>query len=92
MPSLPTGSGPLARVAIVATAAGGVPEIIADGTTGVLVPPGDAAALARAVAMLRADPVRAAGIAAAGSARARSTFGVEAMVRGVRAVLDEVMA
>lgn len=83
--------GMLARRPVVATAAGGVLEIIADGTTGVLVPPGDAAALAHAVATLRADPVRAAVIAEAGSARARSTFGVETMVRGVRAVLDEVM-
>jgi starch synthase len=67
-----------------------VVEIIADGTTGVLVPPGDAVALAHAVAALRADPTRAAAIAEAGSARARRAFGVEAMVRGVRAVLDEV--
>jgi glycosyltransferase involved in cell wall biosynthesis len=83
--------GMLARKPVVATAAGGVPEIIADGTTGVLVPPGDAAALAHAVATLRADPVRAAAIAEAGASRARRTFGVETMVRGVRAVLDEVM-
>jgi glycosyltransferase involved in cell wall biosynthesis len=83
--------GMLARRPVVATAAGGVVEIIADGTTGVLVPPGDAAALARAVSGLRDDPARAAAIAAAGAARARSAFGVDAMVRGVRAVLDEVM-
>lgn len=83
--------GMLARKPVIATAAGGVTEIIADGTTGVLVPPGDAAALAHAVAALRADPARAAAIAAAGSARARDAFGVEAMVRGVRAVLEEVM-
>lgn len=83
--------GMLARRPVIATAAGGVTEIIADGTTGVLVPPGNAAALARAVATLRADPVRAAAIAEAGAARARSAFGVAAMVRGVRAVLDEVM-
>ncbi len=83
--------GMLARRPVIATAAGGVTEIIADGTTGVLVPPGDAAALARAVAALRADPVRASAIAEAGSVRARDAFGVAAMVRGVRAVLDEVM-
>jgi glycosyltransferase involved in cell wall biosynthesis len=82
--------GMLARKPVIATAAGGVVEIIADGTTGVLVPPGDAVALAHAVAALRADPTRAAAIAEAGSARARRAFGVEAMVRGVRAVLDEV--
>lgn len=84
--------GMLARRPVVATAAGGIVEIIADGATGLLVPPGDAGALAHAVVTLRADPVRAAAIAQAGSARARSAFGVESMVRGVRAVLDEVMS
>lgn len=83
--------GMLARRPVVATAAGGIGEIIADGTTGLLTPPGDAAALARAVATLRADPARAAAIAQAGAARARSAFAVASMVRGVRAVLDEVM-
>lgn len=83
--------GMLARRPVIATAAGGVPEIVADGATGVLVPPGDAAALAHAVATLRANPARAATMADAGSARARGTFGVERMVGGVRAVLDEVI-
>lgn len=82
--------GMLARRPVVATAAGGVGEILTDGATGVLVPPGDAAALARAVSSLRADPVRAAALAEAGARHARAVFGVEGMVRGVRAVLDEV--
>ncbi|MHB8838057.1 MAG: glycosyltransferase [Gemmatimonadaceae bacterium] len=83
--------GMLARRPVIAAAAGGVGEILQDGVTGVLVPPGDAAALARAVAALRADPACAAALAAAGAAHARANFGVTAMVRGVRAVLDEVM-
>ncbi len=83
--------GMLARRPVVATGAGGVREIISDGETGVLVPPGDAAAIARAVAALRADPMRASAIAQAGATRARRVFGVDAMVRGVRAVLDEVI-
>ncbi len=82
--------GMLARRPVIATAAGGVREILTDGSTGVLVPPGDAAALARAVSALRADPPRAAAIAQAGADHARRAFGVAAMVRGVRAVLDEV--
>ena len=83
--------GMLARRPVIATAAGGTREIVTDGQTGLLVPPGDATALAGAVASLRANPARAAAMAAAGAAHARAMFGVEAMVRGVRAVLDEVI-
>ena len=52
-----------AGCAVVASAHGGLPEIIRDGETGRLVPPGDAAALARAAAELLDDPglARAAG-------------------------------
>jgi glycosyltransferase involved in cell wall biosynthesis len=82
--------GMLAGRPVIATAAGGVAEIITDGETGRLVPCADAGAMARAVSALRADPAHAAAIAAAGNQRARDVFGVDAMVRGVRAVLDEV--
>ncbi len=83
--------GMLAGRPVIATAAGGVREIITSEVTGVLVPAGAPDALADAVRSLRADPPRAARIAAAGRAHARRAFGVPAMVRGVRAVLDEVM-
>jgi len=82
--------GMLARRPVIATAGGGVGVIITDDVNGMLVPPGDAAALARAVESLRVDPARAARLAAAGAAHARVAFGVDAMVGGVRAVLDEV--
>lgn len=45
-----------AGVPVVASAVGGVPEIIEDGTTGLLVPPGDARALAQAVRVVLTDP------------------------------------
>jgi len=83
--------GMLAGKPVIATDAGGVREIVRDGTTGVLVPPGDAAAMAQAIMTLRADASHAAQIAHAGAAHARAEFSVEAMVRGVRAVLDEVI-
>lgn len=46
------------KVPVVATDVGGVCEIVADGATGWLVPPGDALALARAIAAALSDPER----------------------------------
>jgi glycosyltransferase involved in cell wall biosynthesis len=81
----------LAGRPVVASAGGGVGEILDDGHTGVLVPPGDAEMLARAVRALRGDPARAAALAAAGAAHARAAFSVGDMVRGVRAALNEAI-
>ena len=46
------------RLACIATRVSGIPELIEDGTTGLLVPPGDPPALARALTGLIRDPVR----------------------------------
>jgi glycosyltransferase involved in cell wall biosynthesis len=78
--------GMLAGRPVIATRAGGVTEII-DDETGVLVPPNDAEALARAIGSLAADPLRAARLAARGAAHARAEFSVSAMVRGVEEAL-----
>ena len=56
--------------AIVASRAGGIPEVMTDGVDGVLVPPGDAARLAAAVRALVADPERRAALGDAARARA----------------------
>ncbi len=79
--------GMLARRPVIAADAGGVPEIIADGETGILVRPGDAAALSAAIASLRDDPARAAALAERGAAMVRRRFTVEAMVRGIEEAL-----
>jgi glycosyltransferase involved in cell wall biosynthesis len=59
---------------VVATAVGGSPEAVEDGVTGLLVPRGDAAALAAAVSGLLRDPERRARMGAAAAARAATVF------------------
>jgi glycosyltransferase involved in cell wall biosynthesis len=80
--------GMLARRPVVATRAGGVGEIVTDGETGVLVPPGDVDALVSAISGLLADPARAIAIALRGAEHAKAHFSVSAMVAGVERVLD----
>ncbi len=65
-----------AGLAVVAGRSGGVPDIVRDGTTGLLTPPGDAAALADSVTALLDDPPRriAMGAAAARTAAAEHDF------------------
>jgi len=61
-------------VPVVAAGGGGVPEIVRDGTDGLLVPPGDPAALAAALARVLDDPDLASRLAAAGPRRVRDAF------------------
>ncbi len=65
---------------IVAAAAGGAPELVADGVSGLLVPPGDVSALAAALRALLDDPERRASLAARSlaSAQRRSWSGADA--------------
>ena len=82
----------LAGRPVVATNAGGVPEIVTDGETGVLVPAGDARALGEALQALRRDSGRAAALARHGSLHARRRFSRDAMLASVRHVIDEAAA
>jgi len=70
-------------VPVVATNVGGLPDLITDGVTGVIVEPGSARLLADAVQRLIADPARARTIAKAGAACAQSRFSLEQMERQV---------
>ena len=69
--------------ATVATRAGGVPEVVVDGRTGVLVPVRDPQALASAIVSLLGDPDRRARLGAAARARVHESFSVERMVQRV---------
>ncbi|MEJ2576519.1 MAG: glycosyltransferase [Gammaproteobacteria bacterium] len=66
---------------VVATAVGGNPELVIDGETGRLVPPGDPAALATALRGYLDDPNLGVRHGAAGRARARERFSLEGMLR-----------
>ena len=74
---------------VVASATGGVPEIVDHDETGLLVPPGNARALAEAISSMLADPQRAASLGERGRQRAKR-FGFDAMMRGYERVYDEV--
>lgn len=80
----------LAERPIIATNAGGVPEIVTDHVTGLLVPPGDAGRLAEAIHALQTDPLRARAMARAGNVEARRRFTREEMIVAVAHVVDEV--
>ncbi len=60
--------------AVVASRVGGIPEVVDDGLTGLLVPPDDPAALAKALNDLVRDPARAAAYGQAGRQRAVAEF------------------
>ena len=66
---------------IVASAVGGIPEVVVDGETGFLVPPRDTAAMASAIVRLLEDPALRQRMGAAGLARVRQHFVAEVMVR-----------
>ncbi len=72
-------------LAVVGTRAGGIPEAVEDGVTGVLVPPGQSDALADALVRLLADPERRRRMGAAGQARVRAEFDVDHLVDGTLA-------
>jgi L-malate glycosyltransferase len=67
--------------AVVGTRAGGIPEVVEDGVTGLLVPPRDDRALAGAIVRLLADRGLRQRMGAAGLARVRERFSVERMVQ-----------
>ncbi len=77
--------------AAVVSRVGGLPEIVADGETGIVVEPEDAGALAAAIVALASDPDRVRRLGAAARARATERFGREAAVTGVERVYREAL-
>jgi glycosyltransferase involved in cell wall biosynthesis len=75
---------------VVASAVGGLVEVLDEGRAGLLVPPDAPTALARTVKTLLGDPAEAARLADAGRARAAAHYTVDRMLDGVEAVYRQV--
>ncbi|PZQ96614.1 MAG: glycosyl transferase [Cereibacter sphaeroides] len=80
-----------AGLPVVAFDTAGVPEVVANGETGVLVPAGDDAALARAVADLLADPERRLAMAAAAQRRVMRDHSLPGATEALRRILSDAM-
>jgi glycosyltransferase involved in cell wall biosynthesis len=81
-----------AGVPIIASRAGGIPEAVRDGVNGLLVPPGDVAGLADAMATLLDDGALRYRLGAGGRALVRDEFSPEVMVAGNLAVYRELVS
>jgi glycosyltransferase involved in cell wall biosynthesis len=77
---------------IVASAVGGIPEMIEDGVSGVLVPPDDTGALARALVALLRDPAGRARIGRAARARLETRFSLDGFAAGMFTAFAEAAA
>lgn len=84
--------GMAARVPVVATNGGGVPEIVAHGVTGLLVPMGDPGAMAAAIDSLLADPARALRIAERGRLEVERRFSIDKTAREMEQVFTKIAA
>lgn len=80
----------LAARPVVASRVEGIPEVVVDGETGVLVPPGDPDALARAIGELLEDPARARALGLRARAEAAERFSVERCVDGYVEVYERI--
>ncbi|HEX5046237.1 MAG TPA: glycosyltransferase [Gammaproteobacteria bacterium] len=78
-------------VPVVACAAGGVPDVVDDGRTGLLVPAGDGPGLRGALGRLLADPAERARLGGAARARVEQRFTVDRMVAAHRALYAAVL-
>jgi alpha-maltose-1-phosphate synthase len=78
--------------AVVGSRTGGIPEVVADGETGLLVPPGEPGPLAAALNALIQDPDRAAAMGQAGRKRAVAEFGWPAIAAQTAALYAELVA
>jgi glycosyltransferase involved in cell wall biosynthesis len=79
-------------IPVIASRVGSVPEVVQDGETGLLVAPGDAPALARAVLATLNDRPAAIRRAALARERVETYYSVDRTTAGYERLFDDVMA
>jgi glycosyltransferase involved in cell wall biosynthesis len=77
--------------AVIGANAGGAPEIVVEGATGLLFPPGNAQALAQAIQRLLADSALRQQMGEAGRRRLVERFNIEDTVASIQALYDELL-
>jgi glycosyltransferase involved in cell wall biosynthesis len=80
-----------AGIPVVATRVGAIPEVVAEGETGLIVPPRDPDALAAAMARLLGNPDTARKMGAAGRRRLETVFTMERAVRAHEDLYEELL-
>jgi glycosyltransferase involved in cell wall biosynthesis len=81
-----------AGLPVVATRVAGIPEVVQHGSTGLLVEPGDAAALGAAIARVAGDRALAARLGGAAREFVRPRFGVDGYVASIAGLYDRLLA
>jgi glycosyltransferase involved in cell wall biosynthesis len=76
-------------IPVIASALSGIPELVEDGVTGYLLPPGDSAAIANAIKRIAADWDTAAAIAARGRERVSAEYIVEDNARKLATLMEK---
>jgi glycosyltransferase involved in cell wall biosynthesis len=89
---LPAAEAMACGTAVVATSAGAFPEVVADGVTGMLVPPADPDALAEAIRTLLEDPELCQRMGEAGRRRVERRFTWGETARQTMALYEDVLA
>lgn len=98
LPSLNEGFGMVlieamaARKPVIATNVGGVPEVIINGTTGILVPPEDPEAFSSAIIKLYNNPEMSLEMGLAGYKRAKKLFNIETTVHELEELYETLIA
>ncbi len=82
----------LARLPIIASSVGGIPELIADGVTGLLIEPGNPSAIAAAIIRLANDPALAEKCASGAQALAAKIYRSDEIAAAVEAVYQRAIA